>query len=265
METKNSSPADSKSQTPQSFEDQEDVKPILPAYHPLPANAAELPNDTKQNPDAAKRWSPGKWQDANRKSAFQPYKQVCTVLTNLQRGNTQAETPIPQETEVSFHTRAGQGEITAEDIKNEPYVDVRDGNGLTPLHWASAYGQLVSVQLLLEARAKIDLEGPDGETPLLLAASGGHHEVVRLLLGEGADPNRVDHVIFPFRNAIRFADACVFSQVGNSALMYAAYGNHPHCCNELLLRGADVTITNMNDDTAFSLACENNSNLGNKS
>lgn len=44
--------------------------------------------------------------------------------------------------------------------------------------------------------------------------------------------------------------------------MYAAYGNHPHCCNELLLRGADVTATNMFDDTAFSLACDNNSNLG---
>lgn len=51
-------------------------------------------------------------------------------------------------------------------------------------------------------------------------------------------------------------------QVGNTALMYAAYGNHPHCCNELLLRGADVTATNMFDDTAFSLACDNNSNLG---
>lgn len=167
---------------------------------------------------------------------------VCTVLTNLQRGNTQAETPIAQEADVSFHTKAGQGEITIEDIKNESHVDVTDGDGLTALHWASAYGQLMSVQLLIEAKAKINLEGPDGETPLLLAANGGHHEVVRLLLGEGANPNHVDHV-------------------GNTALMYAAYGNHPHCCNELLLRGADVTITNMNDDTAFSLACDNNSNL----
>lgn len=44
--------------------------------------------------------------------------------------------------------------------------------------------------------------------------------------------------------------------------MFAAKGNHPHCCNELLLRNADVTMTNLNDDTAYSLAVDNNSNLG---
>lgn len=62
-------------------------------------------------------------------------------------------------------------------------------------------------------------------------------------------------------NLARFYSS-FFLQIGNSALMYAAFGNHPHCCNELLLRGADVTITNLNDDTAFSLACDNNSSLG---
>lgn len=163
----------------------DDVKPF-PEY----SSSGENSQDGK-----SKKWSPGKWQDPNRKSAFQPYKQACTVLTNLQRGNTQAETPIPQETDVGFHTRAGQGEILAEDINNEPHIDVKDSNGLTALHWASAYGQLISVQQLIEAGAKVDLEGPDGETPLLLAANGGHHDVVRLLLGEGADPNHIDHVI----------------------------------------------------------------------
>lgn len=71
---------------------------------------------------------------------------------------------------------------------------MKDINGLTALHWACAYGQLMSVQLLLEAKAQIDIEGPDGETPLLLAASGGHHDVVRLLLSGAANPNHIDHV-----------------------------------------------------------------------
>lgn len=44
--------------------------------------------------------------------------------------------------------------------------------------------------------------------------------------------------------------------------MYAARGNHPHCCNELLLRDADVTMVNLNDDTAFTLAVDNKGNLG---
>lgn len=44
--------------------------------------------------------------------------------------------------------------------------------------------------------------------------------------------------------------------------MYAAKGNHPHCCNELLLREADVTMSNLNDDTAYTLAVDNKSTLG---
>lgn len=51
-------------------------------------------------------------------------------------------------------------------------------------------------------------------------------------------------------------------QVCNTALMYAAKANHPHCCNELLLRDADVTMVNLNDDTAFNLAVDHKSNLG---
>lgn len=142
-----------------------------------------------------KKWSPGSWQDGNRKSAFLPYKPThCTVLTNLQRGNTQAETPVPQASDFTFHSRAGQGEITEFDIKCQKSCDTLDANGLTALHWAAAYGQLTSIQLLVENGAFIDKLGPEGETPLLLAASGGHHDVVRYLLNKGANVNHVDHV-----------------------------------------------------------------------
>lgn len=36
--------------------------------------------------------------------------------------------------------------------------------------------------------------GLEGETALLLAAAGGHHDVVRILLKEGADVNHQDNV-----------------------------------------------------------------------
>lgn len=101
---------------------------------------------------------------------------------------------VPQETDINFHTRAGQGEITESDIRNEPSVDVCDEDGLTALHWAAAYGQISSVNLLLAHGATIDKLGPEGETPLLLAANGGHHEVVRILLNGGAEVNCTDHV-----------------------------------------------------------------------
>lgn len=38
------------------------------------------------------------------------------------------------------------------------------------------------------------MRGPEGETALHLAAAGGHHEVVKFLLSEGADADIQDDV-----------------------------------------------------------------------
>jgi ankyrin repeat protein len=40
----------------------------------------------------------------------------------------------------------------------------------------------------------VDIKGPESETALQLAAAGGHHDTLRLLLQEGADVNHVDEV-----------------------------------------------------------------------
>ncbi|XP_063225130.1 DNA-binding protein RFXANK-like isoform X2 [Bacillus rossius redtenbacheri] len=187
------------------------------------------------------RWSPGSWQDGTRRSAFQPYRPT-TVLTNLQRGNIPTEAVVPTEGDASFHHRAGQGNLTQQDIESEPDVDAPDAHRLSALMWASAYGQVPTVQRLLGRGAGAGRRGPEGETALLLAAAGGHLDVLRALLAEGAAVDLVD-------------------DVGNTALMYAAHGNHPHCTNELLLRGADFTVTNHNQDTAYSIAVKRKSRL----
>ncbi|EDS44993.1 DNA-binding protein rfxank [Culex quinquefasciatus] len=176
----------------------------------------------------------------NRKSAFLPYKPTTTVLTNLQRGNTEAN--IPSEICLNFHEKTGQGEITEEQVRAEKTVDSVDSNNYTPLHWACYYGQLSSVQILINCGANPNREAIDMVSPLLLAAAGGHHEIVRLLIQKGA---KVNHM----------------NVEGNTALMYAAAGNHPHTCNELLTRGANLTETNEDGETAYSLAVKNQSNL----
>lgn len=92
-----------------------DIKPIvLPG--PSTTNSSSVAGSSTGiglSPNLAsgsKKWSPGSWQDGNRKSAFLPYKPtLCTVLTNLQRGNIQAESRVPQAADLNFHTRAGQG------------------------------------------------------------------------------------------------------------------------------------------------------------
>lgn len=51
--------------------------------------------------------------------------------------------------------------------------------------------------------------------------------------------------------------------MGNTALMYAAAGNHPHTCNELLANNPNIMDSNEDGETAFTLAVQNNANLGN--
>lgn len=175
-----------------SSSEDKDVKPLI---FPSPTPASERISLVPSIVSTPKRWSPKSLQDVNRKSAFLPYKQTSnTVLTNLQRGNTQAETPEAIFPVLDFHIRAGQGDLTEQEVKHEPDINVLDKNKLSALHWASAYGQVNAVKQLLNFKAKVDLLGPEEESPLLLASAGGHLEVVRLLLNHGADVNHVDHV-----------------------------------------------------------------------
>jgi len=191
-------------------------------------NCKSEPLETK------KHWAPGAWQDATRKSAFQPYKPP-TLLTNLQRGNTQTEIPIPPGAgNVTFYTLAGQGELTLANIPKGS-VDTPDENGLTGLMWAAGYGQLNSAKLLLQAGADPDKKGTQGQTPLHYASASGHHDLVKLLLSHGANPN-------------------VCEDEGNTPLIYGAQGDHPHVCYELLTKGADVTVTNVHGINAYKAA-----------
>ncbi|XP_032672681.1 ankyrin repeat family A protein 2-like isoform X3 [Odontomachus brunneus] len=213
-------------------------KPVIRKPENVSIGCKSEPIETKWH------WAPGAWQDATRTSAFQPYKPP-TLLTNLQRGNTQ--TQIPQlyvGNDITFHTLAGQGELGSEHMQPSKSclktVDVTDEKGLTGLMWAAGYGQLGSAKQLIKCGANVNYRGPKSETTLHLAAAYGHHDLVKLLLNHGADSNACD-------------------EDGNTPLIYGAYCDHPHVCHELLTRGADVTLTNSTNITAYKAAIMNNS------
>ncbi|RWS31822.1 ankyrin repeat family A protein 2-like protein, partial [Leptotrombidium deliense] len=174
-----------------------------------------------------------------RRSAFTPYR-PSTVLTNLQRGNVKTETPIclPERT---MHQLAAQGELFSTFFTPDKLckIDETDDNGYTALHWAAAYGQLTTVRLLLEKGANARIKGNHGETCLHFAASNGHLHVLKELLASEENNNFL----------LNETD-----EDGNTALMFASYANHALCVNELLKSGVDITLQNVNLDTAYSIA-----------
>ena len=59
--------------------------------------------------------------------------------------------------------------------------------GWTPLHYAASGGHVELIKLLLKHSAYIDAESPNKTTPLMMAAMYGNPQSVELLLEEGAD------------------------------------------------------------------------------
>ena len=78
---------------------------------------------------------------------------------------------------------------TEEILAHPDMINQLDSSHWSPLHWASATGQATIVMLLIAHNAKIQ-DFYDDNTPLHLAASEGHDEVVRILLENGASDNQ---------------------------------------------------------------------------
>lgn len=73
-------------------------------------------------------------------------------------------------------------------------VDAKDGQGNTALMLAASTGWLDGARMLLGYHAQVDATNSRGETPLILAVQQRDLPMTRLLLTEGADPNKGDSV-----------------------------------------------------------------------
>jgi len=106
-----------------------------------------------------------------------------------ERGDTPlhvAATPQPDRTAEDCHR------ILAELVAHGADPDARNWFGLAPLHKAAISGHVAALQALLDAGARVDLEGPERATALSLAAMSGHAPAVAALLARGADPGHRD-------------------------------------------------------------------------
>ena len=64
------------------------------------------------------------------------------------------------------------------------YMNAKNFDGKTPLHYAAEHGHLDVVQELVAKGAEVNAKNFDGKTPLDLAASEGHEDVVQALKGQ---------------------------------------------------------------------------------
>lgn len=115
-------------------------------------------------------------------------------------------------------------------------VNVRNLRDETPLMLGAWNGCVPCVHLLLEREAVIDHPG-SAWTPLHYAAMQGSVGVVTLLLQAGADPN-------------------ARSANGNTPLMMGAMSGIPGVARALLAAGANPALRNLNQDRAEDLAAK---------
>ncbi|KAJ5355177.1 ankyrin [Penicillium cataractarum] len=86
----------------------------------------------------------------------------------------------------------GKSQLNPNGLMKGDYFRYR---GLGLLAWSSIRGDVDMIRLLLEIESiPVDIKCPKGRTPLSFAAEQGHLDIVRLLLGAGADPNTQDDI-----------------------------------------------------------------------
>jgi ankyrin repeat protein len=106
--------------------------------------------------------------------------------------------------EIFTAAREGNGGEVKRLLDADPTLLERvDVDGDRPLIVAASYGQLEVVRLLMEIGANLNATGSWGDTALICAATRGHVEVTALLLSKGAHANSNDGGVTPLMLACR--------------------------------------------------------------
>ena len=113
---------------------------------------------------------------------------ICCVLS----APLAAQTPVqltPEEQALMEAAYAGNLDEVRRLVLDGTPVDAIDAERHTPLMWAGFNGHAAVAEYLLDAGAEIDNKDSSGRTALLYASSGPFPETVELLMERGADVN----------------------------------------------------------------------------
>ena len=82
--------------------------------------------------------------------------------------------------------------LLQEDLEVNGLAHIHDQNNRTLLHHASEIGRLDYAKLLTTKKSDVEAKDDTLITPLHLAAGGGHTEIVKFLIQNGAQVNAID-------------------------------------------------------------------------
>ena len=106
-------------------------------------------------------------------------------------------------------------------------IDIKNGEGDTPLHLSIRNNHLEIINFLMEEGADLNIKyGLYHATPLYCAVRSGHKDMVELLIDKGADINEV-------------------SRIGSNSFFIAVGRGHKDVIRLLLDKGADVGAKNL--------------------
>jgi len=121
---------------------------------------------------------------------------------------------------------------------------------MTPLMYASRYGYIGMMKLLISAGANLEALGNNGETPLILAVIGNSYEAVELLIRSGANVDVRDSS----GNTVLMHAAMFIDRAAVHDPTVNAYSVNRDIIKLLLDSSADIDATNKNGKTALMLA-----------
>ncbi|XP_051738739.1 transient receptor potential cation channel subfamily A member 1b isoform X1 [Ctenopharyngodon idella] len=158
---------------------------------------------------------------------------------------------------------AFKGKASAIDhlIQKSPELSFRDENGASPLHYASAGGNVDIIRLIVSTVGpeELNVQDEQGRTPLHWAVEQDQQQSCELLLELGADPNilnsammgllhlavtkRYNHLVEVLLSCDR-TDVNLKGDVGNTPAMLACSNNNCQALHSLFKHGAKMCVQN---------------------
>ncbi len=133
---------------------------------------------------------------------------IKAVKTSLLRGTSPNMKSSAGQPALLVAASIGNAELIQVLLENRASLSARDRDGNTALSLVAAHKNTNALIALLAFKPKINLPNKDGLTPLMLAAEKGLLANVKLLIENGAVPDRTDYA-------------------GKTAAMLATENNYP--------------------------------------